>query len=96
MPQWDDLYSKMGQTEKKKILLVCFKKYENNYLLKQVSDHIHTVMISIYLTAFDIFTRNSCIDRAIKIIQVYLGVFNLICDPSMVSILWSEEQNMDM
>lgn len=53
-------------------------------------------MISIYLTAFDIFTRNSCIDRAIKIIQVYLGVFNLIRDPSMVSILWSEEQNMDM
>lgn len=75
---------------------MCFKKYENNYLLKQVSDHIHTVMISIYLTAFDIFTRNSCIDRAIKIIQVYLGVFNLIRDPSMVSILWSEEQNMDM
>lgn len=65
----------------------------------------YIIIISVHIILFDIFTRNSCIDRVVKIIQVYISVFNLvffrefrssIVDPSTVSVLWLEEHNINM
>lgn len=70
-----DIFYTEANTEKKSYL--CALRHTRVIIcdIRNVSDHIHTVAISVYVIVFGISMSTSCIDRAIKITQSAYSIF---------------------